>query len=178
MCTVKSNLKTVFFPLTLKQNKILKKIQQILTPWQAWNICGIIFTISEKVSLFCRSERVKKKFLATALKKRNYPECHNNKFVLFSRKKFTLATTIGGGGIAPMMILVLVCMSTLSILPWSVCLLSWHILLSGRRAIRRSTGRSTQLLITEHKKAGLLMEMRWLTGSSPDFCSRGPAIES
>ena len=35
MCTVKNNFETIVFPLTLKQNKILKQFQQIWALWEA-----------------------------------------------------------------------------------------------------------------------------------------------
>ena len=35
MCTVKNNLETIVFSLTLKRNKILQKFQRNWTPWKA-----------------------------------------------------------------------------------------------------------------------------------------------
>ena len=57
MCTVKNNLETIVFPLTLKQNKILKQFQQIWTPWEAI-LLWYDFYENQRRLIFCRSERV------------------------------------------------------------------------------------------------------------------------
>ena len=54
MRTVKNNLETIFFLLTLKLNKTLKKFQQIWTPWKAIHLC-IILRKSEKVCFLPKS---------------------------------------------------------------------------------------------------------------------------
>ena len=60
MCTVKNNLETIVFPLTLKQNKILKQFQQIWAPWEAI-LLWYDFYENQRRLIFCRSERVKKR---------------------------------------------------------------------------------------------------------------------
>ena len=54
MYTVKNNLETIVFPLTMKQNKILKQFQQIWTPWEVM----YDFYDNQRRLIFCCSERV------------------------------------------------------------------------------------------------------------------------
>ena len=87
MCTVKNNLETIVFPLTLKQNKILKQFQQIWTPWEAI-LLWYDFYENQRRLIFCRSERVKLHFIS-GLKFNDFIK-HSNKITLWRRQTKSL----------------------------------------------------------------------------------------